>query len=98
MEEVKNQEQGKQTIIINQQSPRSNGIGVAGFVLALIALFLGWVPVWGWLLWLLGLIFSFCGIFKTPRGLAVAGLIISLVDLIFLILFSLGILVVLSAL
>ncbi len=97
MEEVKNQEQGKQTIIINQ-SPRSNGIGVAGFVLALIALFLGWVPVWGWLLWLLGLIFSFCGIFKTPRGLAVAGLIISLVDLIFLILLSLGILVVLSAL
>ncbi len=98
MEEVKNQEQGKQTIIINQQSPRSNGIGVAGFVLALIALFLGWVPVWGWLLWLLGLIFSFCGIFKTPRGLAVAGLIISLVDLIFLILLSLCILVVLSAL
>ena len=98
MEEVKNQEQGKQTIIINQQSPRSNGIGVAGFVPALIALFLGWVPVWGWLLWLLGLIFSFCGIFKTPRGLAVAGLIISLVDLIFLILLSLGILVVLSAL
>ena len=98
MEEVKNQEQGKQTIIINQQSPRSNGIGVACFVLALIALFLGWVPVWGWLLWLLGLIFSFCGIFKTPRGLAVAGLIISLVDLIFLILLSLGILVVLSAL
>ncbi len=98
MEEVKNQEQGKQTIIINQQSPRSNGIGVAGFVLALIALFLGWVPVWGWLLWLLGLIFSFCGIFKSPRGLAVAGLIISLVDLIFLILLSLGIFAVLSAL
>ncbi len=98
MEEVKNQEQGKQTIIINQQSPRSNGIGVAGFVLALIALFLGWVPVWGWLLWLLGLIFSFCGIFKTPRGLAVAGLIISLVDLIFLILLSLGIFAVLLAL
>lgn len=98
MEEVKNQEQGKQTIIINQQSPRSNGIGVAGFVLALIALFLGWVPVWGWLLWLLGLIFSFCGIFKSPRGLAVAGLIISLVDLIFLILLSLGIFAVLLAL
>ena len=55
MEEVKNQEQGKQTIIINQQSPRSNGIGVAGFVLALIALFLGWVPVWGWLLTTYGL-------------------------------------------
>ena len=40
--EVKNQEQPKQTIIINQQAvSRSNGLGTAGFVLALIALFLG---------------------------------------------------------
>ncbi len=30
-----------QTIIINQQERQSNGIGIAGFVLALIALFLG---------------------------------------------------------
>lgn len=79
MENSTNQEQPKQTIIIKQQP--SNGVGVAGFVLALLALFLGWIPVLGWILWLLGLILSFCGIFKSPRGLAIAGLVISLVDI-----------------
>ena len=58
---------------------------MAGFVLALIALFLGWVPVLGWVLWLLGLILSFVGIFKKPKGLAIAGLVISLLGLILLI-------------
>lgn len=86
MEEVKDQEQPKQTIIINQQSSRTNGVGVAGFVLALIAVFFGWVPVLGWILWLLGLILSACGIFKVPRGLAIAGLVISLIGLILLLL------------
>lgn len=86
MEEVKDQEQPKQTIIINQQPSPSNGVGVAGFVLALIAVFFGWVPVLGWILWLLGLILSACGIFKVPRGLAIAGLVISLIGLILLLL------------
>lgn len=84
MEDSKEQEQSKQTIIINQPPSRSNGVGVAGFVLALIALFLGWVPVLGWILWLLGLILSACGVFKAPRGLAIAGLVISLLGLILL--------------
>ncbi len=58
-----------QTIIINQQERRStNGLGTAGFILAL-----------------LGLIFSFVGIFRTPRSLAVAGLVISCIALIVLI-------------
>ena len=60
-----------QTVIINQTEKKSNGIGTAGFVLALIAIFLGWVPVLGWILWLLGLIFSFVGVFKTPKGLSI---------------------------
>ena len=71
-----------QTIIVNQVERRSNGVGVAGFVLALIAIFLGWVPVLGWIMWLLGLILSFVGIFKAPRGLAIAGLVISLIGII----------------
>ena len=76
--ETKNQEQPKQTIIIQQPVSRSNGLGTAGFVLALIALFLGWI------VWLLGLIFSACGMFKAPRGLAIAGLVISLIGVILL--------------
>lgn len=73
-----------QTIIIKERG-RTNGVGTAGFVLALIGLFISWVPVLGWIIWVLGLILSFAGIFNRPRGLAVAGLIISLIDLILLV-------------
>ena len=72
----------RQTIIIREESRKSNGLGTAGFVLALLALLGCWIPVLNWILWLLGFIFSFIGIFKSPRGLAIAGLCISLVDLI----------------
>ena len=76
----------RQTIIIREESRKSNGLGPAGFVLALLALLGCWIPVLNWILWLRGFIFSFIGIFKSPRGLAIAGLCISLVDLIPLIL------------
>ena len=61
---------------------QSNGLGIAGFVVAIIAAFLGWVPVLGWILWFLGLLLSFIGVFKYPRGFAIAGLIISLIGII----------------
>lgn len=66
---------------------RSNGIGTAGFVLSLLTLFLGWIPIVGWIMWLLGLIFSAMGISKAKKvnkgmGLSVAGLIISLIGII----------------
>jgi hypothetical protein len=76
--------QGRQQIIINQLQSQSNGTGTAGFVLALIAIFLGWIPVLGWILWILGLIFSCVGMSKQPKGLATAGLVLSLIDLILL--------------
>ena len=64
------------------QEKKKNRLGTTGFVLSIIALCLGWIPVVGWIiggiLWFLGLLFSFIGVFKTPRGLAIAGLIISL--------------------
>ena len=80
-----NSEQQGQTIIVTQKEKESNGAGTAGFVLAIISLFLGWVPFIGWLLWLLGLILSFVGIFKKPKGLAIAGLVISLLGFILLV-------------
>ena len=76
--------QAGQTVIINQTEKKSNGVGTAGFVLALIAVFLGWIPVLGWIIWLLGLILSFVGVFKQPKGLAIAGLVISLIGIILL--------------
>lgn len=57
---------------------KGNGIGVAGFVLALLGLIFCWVPILDWILWLLGLIFSIIGMFRPKKGLAIAGLVISL--------------------
>ncbi|MFW6225218.1 MAG: hypothetical protein ACOC4B_03035 [Bacteroidota bacterium] len=78
------QDQSGQTVIIHQAAKRTNGVGISGFVLALIAVFLGWIPFLGWIIWLLGLIFSFVGVFKNPKGLAIAGLVISLIGIILL--------------
>jgi hypothetical protein len=77
--------QGGQTIIINQQSFQKNGIGTAGFVLALLGLIFCWVPVFNWILWILGLILSLVGVFKTPKGLSIAGLCISFIGIILII-------------
>lgn len=74
-----------QTIIVQNKPAKSNGIGVAGFVLALLGLFLSWVPILGWIIWFLGFLFSLIGLFKSPRGLAIAGFVISIIGFIFLI-------------
>ncbi len=76
------------TIIVQQ---KTNGIGTAGFVLALVSLMFGWLPFVGWTIWFLGLLFSFVGMFKRPRGLAIAGLIISLIGVILLLVVFAGI-------
>lgn len=75
------------TIIVNQIT-KTNGMAVAGFVLALLGLLLCWVPVLDWILWVLGVIFSFVGMFRTPRGFAIAGLIISFIGVIILLIFG----------
>lgn len=87
---------GGQTIVIQQQS-NSNGTGVAGFILAILGMFLGWVPILGWILWFLGLVLSFIGLFKKPNGLAIAGLVISLIGIVLIIFFFAGIGILLAA-
>ncbi len=83
-----NQEnQSRQTTIVYVKERNSNAFGTAGFVLALMAIFLVWVPILGKIIWLLGFIFSFIGVFKSPKGLAIAGLAISLTFIILLIAF-----------
>ena len=70
--------QGKET----QSSPkRSNGLGTAGFVTALIALLLFWLPVINWILWTTGFGLSIAGVIKRPRYLAIAGVVISFIAL-----------------
>ena len=78
------QSQYRQQIVINQPDQK-NGLGTAGFVIALIAMVFCWVLGVQWILWFLGFLFSFIGIFKKPRGLAIAGFILSIIDVIIII-------------
>ncbi|MBO7445603.1 MAG: hypothetical protein J6T86_04260 [Bacteroidales bacterium] len=64
---------------------QSNGLGTAGFIFAILSLLVCWAPVVGWVIWFLGFLFSFIGLFKSPRGLAVAGFLISIIDFIVLV-------------
>ena len=73
------------SVINNIQQTKSNGIGTAGFVFALISFLFCWVPGVNWIVWFLGAIFSIIGCFKEPRGLAIAGTVISSIDIIVLI-------------
>ena len=60
-------------------------MAVAGFVLALLGVIFIWVPWINWILWLLGLIFSIIGVCRAPRGLAIAGLVLSAIYIILLV-------------
>lgn len=66
-----------QTIIIKQEVPQKNGVGIAGFVMSITGLILCWVPIIKWLLLVPAFLLSFIGMFKKPRILAVIGTIIS---------------------
>lgn len=70
-----------QTILVREQRYKSNGLGTAGFITSLLGLLLSWIPVLGWILWLVGALLSLIGVFKSPKGLAITGLILSLITL-----------------
>ena len=72
----------QQPVYIVQRSQESNGIGTAGFILALLDLLFCWAPIVNIVFWLLGFIFSFIGLFKRPKGLAIAGFVISLISIV----------------
>lgn len=56
-------------------------------MLSILALVFCWAPILDFILWVLGAIFSVIGLFKAPRGLAVAGTVISFLGIIVLLLF-----------
>lgn len=62
-----------------------NAAGMTGMVLALLSL-INWFPVIGFVAtWLVGLIFSIVGLCRPKKGMAITGLIISLIILIIVI-------------
>lgn len=60
-------------------------MGTAGFVLSLIGLLFSWFPPVSALPWFLGLLFSFIGVFKRPKPLAIIGLVFSVITVVILI-------------
>ena len=59
-----------------------NGLGVAGFVIALIGAIISWIPllnVVGVILCGIGFILALIAVFKKPRGMAIAGLILAII-------------------
>lgn len=68
--------------VIYVERPKSNGVGITGFVFSIFGLFLGWIPIFGWIVWFVGALLSLIGVFMTPRSLSIAGLIISFIGLI----------------
>ncbi|MFG6397134.1 MAG: hypothetical protein K1V89_07350 [Muribaculaceae bacterium] len=60
-----------------QQPQQGNGIGTAGFVLSIVGVCFGFVPFVGVVCWILAIVFSAIGLGRRPRGLAIAGLVIS---------------------
>ncbi|GLB47930.1 hypothetical protein [Neptunitalea lumnitzerae] len=64
------------------ETKETNSFAIAGFILALLAIFLFWVPFLDFIIWILGGIFSIIGIVQAGKlengmGLSIAGLIIS---------------------
>ncbi|MBB3083428.1 hypothetical protein [Geodermatophilus sabuli] len=66
------------------QPQPSNGLGTAGFVLGLLGTVLFWVPLVGFILAVLGIVFSAVGRAQgvqrgAPTGLAMAGLVLGII-------------------
>ncbi len=80
-----------------QQPQYRNGLGTTGFVLGLLAAVFAWIPfigVIGWPLAILGAIFSALGLYRAikgranNKGLSIAGLVLSVIALIFCIIYA----------
>ena len=68
--------------LVNTRVPKKNQLGLIGFIVAVAAIVLIWIPSLSEILWLVGLILSVIGITRKPRKFAVAGLITSILAIV----------------
>ncbi len=80
-----------------------NGLAITSFVLGIVSFFLGFIPVFGWIIITLAIIFGFISLSKIKknnnlkgRGFAITGIILGFVSLIFVILIGIFFLSLLS--
>lgn len=71
-----------------RETKQKNGIGLTGFILSLVCLFTSWAPGLNIVMWILGLVFSAVGVFRKPKGFAIAGLVISMISILIIILLA----------
>jgi hypothetical protein len=69
--------------------PPSNGMGVTGLVTGIIGACLAWVPILGFILGVLGIVFGGIGVYyanqgrATNKGAAIAGLVLGIFAVVF---------------
>lgn len=71
-----------QPVIVQQPAAKSSGLAIAGLIMGIFTLIFCWVPVVGFILGILGLIFSIAGIAKKnggAKGAAIAGLVMTII-------------------
>jgi hypothetical protein len=75
-----------QPVVVQAAQPapaaKSSGLAIAGLIMGIFTLIFCWVPVVGFILGVLGLIFSIAGIAKKnggAKGAAIAGLIMTII-------------------
>lgn len=71
-----------------REAKQKNGIGLTGFILSLVCLFTSWAPGLNIVMWILGLVFSAVGVFRKPKGFAIAGLVVSMISILIIILLA----------
>jgi hypothetical protein len=74
-----------------KKAPKRSGSSITGFVLGILALSLCWIPFFGLTVAVLGIVFSGIGMGRDLRGLAIAGLILSIIAVIPAIIVTLGV-------
>lgn len=52
-------------------------LGLIGFIISLVSLVTIFIPLFGLVIWITGIIFSIIGVSNKKKGFAIAGLIIS---------------------
>lgn len=78
---MENNYENEPQVVVVEKRRRVNVFGLIGFIFSILTFFSSWIPVAGWLLWIVGLVLSTIGLFRTPRELAVAGFLISMISI-----------------
>ena len=71
-----------QPVMVQQPVAKSSGMAIAGLIMGIFTVIFCWVPVVGFILGVLGLIFSIAGIAKKnggAKGAAIAGLVLTII-------------------